>query len=46
MKGFIQTLKNIWSLQELRDKIIVTLSLILVYRFASYIFYQLLTWQK
>jgi preprotein translocase subunit SecY len=37
MKGFIQTLKNIWSLQELRDKIIVTLSLILVYRFASYI---------
>ena len=37
MKGFIQTLKNIWSLQELRDKIIVTLSLILVYRFASYV---------
>ena len=37
MKGFIQTLKNIWSLQELRDKILVTLSLILVYRFASYV---------
>ena len=37
MKGFIQTLKNIWSLKELRDKILVTLSLILVYRFASYI---------
>lgn len=36
-KGFIQTLKNIWSLKELRDKILLTLGLILVYRFASYI---------
>jgi hypothetical protein len=37
MKEFIQTLKNIWSLKELRDKIIFTLGIILVYRFASYI---------
>jgi preprotein translocase subunit SecY len=37
MKGFIKTLKNIWSLKELREKIIFTLSLVLVYRFASYI---------
>lgn len=37
MKEFIQTLKNIWSLKELRDKILLTLSLILVYRFASFI---------
>lgn len=37
MKGFIQTLKNIWSLKELKDKIIFTLGLVLVYRFASYI---------
>ena len=37
MKEFIQTLKNIWSLKELRDKIILTLSLVLVYRFASYV---------
>lgn len=37
MKEFIQTIKNIWSLKELRDKILLTLSLILVYRFASYI---------
>lgn len=36
-KGFIQTLKNIWSLDELREKIILTVSLVLVYRFASYI---------
>ena len=37
MKEFIQTFKNIWSLKELRDKILLTLGLILVYRFASYI---------
>ena len=37
MKGFIQTLKNIWSLKELKDKILFTLGLVLVYRFASYI---------
>ncbi|MFC0342757.1 preprotein translocase subunit SecY [Epilithonimonas hispanica] len=37
MKEFIQTLKNIWSLKELRDKIFLTLSLVLVYRFASYV---------
>ncbi|MXS71945.1 MULTISPECIES: preprotein translocase subunit SecY [Chryseobacterium] len=37
MKEFIQTLKNIWSLKELRDKILFTLGIILVYRFASFI---------
>ncbi len=37
MKKFIQTLKNIWGIDELRSKIIVTLSLILVYRFGSYV---------
>ena len=37
MKAFIQTLKNIWSLKELRDKIVLTLLLVLVYRFASYV---------
>lgn len=36
-KGFIQTLNNIWSLKELREKILLTISLVLVYRFASYI---------
>lgn len=36
-KGFIQTLQNIWKLKELREKILFTLSLVLVYRFASYI---------
>ena len=37
MTGFIQTLKNIWNLKELRDKILYTLGMILVYRFATYI---------
>ncbi len=37
MKKLIQTLKNIWSIDELRGKIVVTLALIFVYRFASHI---------
>ncbi len=37
MKGFIQTLKNIWNLKELREKILFTLFIILVYRFASHV---------
>jgi len=37
VKKFIQTLKNIWSIEELKSKIIVTLSLILVYRFGTHI---------
>jgi preprotein translocase subunit SecY len=37
MNNFIQTLKNIWSIDELRERIIYTLLLLLAYRFASYI---------
>lgn len=37
MKEFIQTLKNIWNLKELREKILFTLGMILVYRFSSFI---------
>ncbi len=37
MKKFIKTLKNIWSIEELRGKIIVTLVLIFVYRLGSHI---------
>lgn len=35
MKNFIETLKNIWKIQELRDKILLTLGLLLVYRVGS-----------
>ncbi|MCB0516170.1 MAG: preprotein translocase subunit SecY [Chitinophagales bacterium] len=37
MKGFIETIKNIWKIKELRDKILYTFALILVYRIGSYI---------
>ncbi len=37
MKKFIETLKNIWSIQELRERILLTLGLILIYRLGTYI---------
>ena len=37
MKKLIQTLRNIWSIEELRSKIITTLLLILVYRLGAHI---------
>lgn len=35
MKKFIQTLKDIWSIEELKGKIILTLGLMVVYRFMA-----------
>lgn len=35
--GFIQTLKNIWSIKELRDRILFTLFILAVYRFGSFV---------
>lgn len=37
MKKFIETIKNIWSIEDLRARIITTLSLLLVYRLGSYV---------
>ncbi len=37
VKKLIQTIKNIWSIEELRGKIIVTLTLILIYRVGVHI---------
>lgn len=37
MKKLIETLKNIWSIEELRKRIIYTLALILIYRVGSYV---------
>lgn len=37
MKKLIQTLKNIWSIEELRRKIVFTLLMIVVYRVGSHI---------
>ncbi|MGC8750686.1 preprotein translocase subunit SecY [Hydrotalea sp.] len=37
MKKFIKTIQNIWSIEELRSKIVITLALILVYRFGTHV---------
>ncbi len=37
MKGFINTLKNIWNIEDLRARILTTLGFILIYRVGSYI---------
>jgi len=37
VKKLIQTLRNIWSIEELRSKIVVTVSLVLIYRFGAHI---------
>jgi len=37
MKSFIETIRNIFKIEELRSRILYTLGIILVYRFGSYI---------
>lgn len=37
MNKFFTTLKNIWSIEELRKKILFTLAMLFVYRFGSYV---------
>ncbi len=37
MKGFIDTVRNIWRIEELRKRILITLGLLLVYRIGSFI---------
>ena len=37
MKRFIETLKNIWRIEDLRARILTTLGLILVYRLGSFV---------
>ncbi len=37
MKKFIETLKNIWKIKELRNRILFTLALLMVYRFGSFV---------
>ena len=37
MKKLIDTLKNIWKITELRQRILFTLALLMVYRFGSYV---------
>lgn len=37
MRNFITTLKNIWKIEELRTRILVTLGFILIYRLGSFV---------
>jgi preprotein translocase subunit SecY len=37
VKKLVQTFRNIWTIEELRNKIIVTLALVLTYRFGTHI---------
>ena len=37
MKKFINTIKNIWKIEELRTRILVTLGFILIYRLGSFV---------
>ncbi|MDE5561851.1 MAG: preprotein translocase subunit SecY, partial [Bacteroidaceae bacterium] len=37
MKKFIETLKNIWSVEDLRTRILFTLALAAIYRFGSFV---------
>jgi preprotein translocase subunit SecY len=37
MKRFIETIKNIWRIEELKSRILLTLGLILVYRLGSFV---------
>ena len=37
MKKFVETLKNIWKVEELRKRILFTLGIILIYRVGSYV---------
>ena len=37
MKKFIENLTNIWKIEELKNRIILTLGILLVYRFGAHI---------
>ncbi|NLI71614.1 MAG: preprotein translocase subunit SecY [Bacteroidales bacterium] len=37
MKKFIETLKNIWNIEDLRNRLITTLLFVLIYRFGSFV---------
>ena len=37
MKRFIDTLRNIWAIDELKQRILVTLGMVLIYRLGSFV---------
>ena len=43
---FIESLKNVWKIEELRDRITVTLGILLVYRFGAQVVLPLIDFEK
>lgn len=37
MKNFIETLKNIWKIEDLRNRLITTVLFVMIYRFGSFV---------
>ena len=37
MKKFIETLKNIWKIEDLRERILYTLGILLIYRLGTHV---------
>src|SRR6476620_2388349 len=37
MKKFIESIQNVWKIEELRNRVLFTLGLLLVYRFGSHV---------
>ena len=37
MKKFFESLKNVWKIEELKNRILITLGLLLVYRFGAHV---------
>ena len=37
MKKFIETLQNIWKIEDLRQRILITLLFVAIYRFGSFV---------
>jgi preprotein translocase subunit SecY len=37
MKKFIESISNVWKIEELKNRILITLGLLLVYRFGAHV---------
>ena len=37
MKKLVSTIRNIWNIEDLRNRILVTLGILAIYRFGSYV---------
>ena len=35
--GFVQTIKNIWKIEDLRQRLLITIGFVAIYRFGSFV---------